>query len=405
MDDDRLRPLQMPPDLNSEGNSTRPSVKTIAMVLVGAATGAAISLMLFRGESSGSSPPEADLGVVWALTATVGLVVLIGLALAAHEVGHLLGGWLSGFRFQLFALGPLMLTRAPDGLRARWHTHWSLYGGLALSLPTDLTDLAHREARMVAGGPVTSLLLGLTGIGAYLALGEAAGAPRGSVPFGWLLVNGAFFFGVGSLGIGLVTLIPTTTSGFYTDGARLWRLWRDHPATERDAAVFALTALLFAERPRDWNTDLVEQAIAVDDNTLFDVEGRRLAYFHAIDGGDFAVARNRLQGAIDRHAIYPSALLSNLTGEAAFFEGAVRGDAPAARRWLAASGTSAGLNESTQLRAQAAAAWAAGEAAGDMLDRARDALSSDMAPPLAAAQRDWLNVLARWSQGQSAPSP
>lgn len=395
MFDAPLPPLRMPTDLDPAGTSTQQATQTVAMALVGAAVGAAAALWLFGGGDATGAPTEADLGMGWMVVAGIGLVIVVCLTLAAHEAGHLLGGWLSGFRFRLFVVGPLMLTRTTDGLHAQWHTHWALYGGLALSLPTDLHDLARREARMVAGGPVTSLLLGLAGLGTYIALGGADVGPPGSAPVGWLLTHGALFASAGSLGIGLVTLLPTTTSGFSTDGARLWRYWRDHPAAERDAAVFALTALLFVDRPRDWDPTLVQQATAVDDETLFDVEGRRLAYLYALDTGDLRTAYDALQGALDRHALYPPALQATLTAEAAFFEGAVRGDAAAAQHWLAATGDGAALDEETRLRAAAAVAWAGGGDATEALDRARTALANSTALPLAAAARDWLATLAR----------
>ena len=385
----------MPAELNPAGASDRQTVKTVAMVLVGAAVGAVGALWLFGGADADAVTAEPHLGIGWTIGVVVGIVGVLGLVLATHEAGHLLGGWMSGFRFQLFVVGPLMITRTAGGIRARLHTQWSLYGGLALSLPTDLHNLARREARMVAGGPAASLVLGFLGVGAYVAFGGTDLTPR-SAPVGWLLARGAYLFGTGSLGVGLITLVPTTTSGFLTDGARLWRSWRGHPAAPRDAAVFALTALLFVKRPRDWDRALVRQACAPDDETLYDVEGRRLAYLHLLDAGDAAAAQDALQEALDRHALYPPTLLPTLFAEAAFFEGAVRGDGEAARRWLDAAGDAPALDASTLLRAQAAAAWAA-EApdAADALRAARAALDASAFPALAEAAHAWLDALAR----------
>jgi hypothetical protein len=214
-------------------------------------------------------------------------------------------------------------------------------------------------------------------------------------PAAWLTLNGLAFFGGCSLIIGLATLVPGTTGGFYTDGMRLLRMWRNHPAARRDTAVFALAVLQFAERPRDWNLELVEQACAVDDGTFYDVEGRRLAYLHALDTCDVERAYRLLQEALDRHALYPSAAQSLLTMEAAFFEGAIRHDADAAARWMAASTDGGLLDESTHLRAKVAVRWAAGQSVTDVLTEAHNAVADCPERGLAAAVHDWLSSLTR----------
>ena len=152
------------------------------------------------------------------------LLVVLGcafLALPVHEAGHLLGGWLVGFRFCLFVAGPVMVVREATGIGLRWNRDFSLYGGLAASVPTHADDLSRPHAWMVAGGPLTSVVSG----GASLALSGLLlgnGWEPGSAAEGALLL-GLLTFGASSVLIGLVTLIPTTTSGFPTDGAQLLR--------------------------------------------------------------------------------------------------------------------------------------------------------------------------------------
>ncbi|WP_022836898.1 zinc metalloprotease [Salisaeta longa] len=401
MDASDVPPLRMPAGLAPDNAATIDFLKTAAIVLASGAVGYAAYVLLIGDDGGASAVPAGTLDVLGGAIALVGTAVIIFLALAVHEAGHLLGGWLSGFRFQLLAVGPFMVTRTNTGYQVELHTHWSLYGGMAGSVPTDLQDLARGEARMVAGGPAASLLLGLLAIGAYIALGLYDAVPSGTLPIGWMAADGTLIFGTVSLSIGVVTLVPVTTSGFFTDGSRLLRIWRNHPAAARDAAVFALTALLFEKRPCTWEPALVDQATAVDDETPYDVEGRRLAYLHALDTGDMTRAHRLLQEALDRHALYPPALLPSLALEAAFFEGAVRQDAGAAARWRAVgTGRTPFDDESLRLRAQVAVQWATGEPTADTISRAREALAGDPVRGLAAAATQWLNALCRPSSAR-----
>jgi hypothetical protein len=325
------------------------------------------------------------------------LVVLGGafLALPVHEAGHLLGGWLVGFRFCLFVAGPVMVVREATGIGLRWNRDFSLYGGLAASVPTHADDLSRRHAWMVAGGPLTSVVSG----GASLALSGLLirnGWEPGSAAVGALLL-GLLTFGASSVLIGLVTLIPTTTSGFPTDGAQLLRARRDHPATDRDAAVLALTGLQFTTRPRAWDADLVARAVESTDGTLNDVEGHRLAFLHALDRGEAEAARDHLQSALDRYIQYPESARDSLFSEAAFFEAAVRADGEAARGWLDRldSDSSGALSTGTERRARLAVAWADGGLDETRLDEAREAASGHALAGLAEAEHDWVTAIAQ----------
>ena len=240
--DTTLSPLRMPDELASQADSSSElspvggTLKLVGFVVGGAAAGiAAYAATSPDGLGFDVQALLQMSGIDWmqALALAVGAVLVVFCVLAVHEAGHLVGGWMRGFRFQLFAVGPLMLTGSEGGIQMRLHTHWALYGGIAGALPDgndppnlstpDLStpDLS-AEAWMVAGGPAMSFLVGCAALAGAWALGFLD-MPRLSV------AGVPYYFGCSSLGIGLITLIPTTTSGFLTDGARLWRYWRSHP--------------------------------------------------------------------------------------------------------------------------------------------------------------------------------
>ena len=405
--DTTLSPLHMPDELASQADSSSElssvwgTLKLASFVVGGAAAGiTAYAAMSQDGLGFDVQALLQMSGVDWmqSLALAVGAVLVVFCVLAVHEAGHLVGGWMRGFRFQLFAVGPLMLRRSEGGIQMRLHTHWALYGGIALTLPEGNDPPApSTEAWMVAGGPAMSFLAGCAALAGAWALGFLD-MPRLSA------AGALYYFGFSSLVIGLITLIPTTTSGFLTDGARLWRYWRSHPAAERDAAVLALTAASATERPRNWTPDLVAQATAVEDKTVYDASAYLLAYQHYLDAENLPAARTALQEALDRYDLYPPTMQPALTAEAAFFEGAVRADADAAAWWLAVHDTAPPLGTSTRRRAEAAVAVATENDATDAIDAAIQALDDQPFAGLQSAERDWIAALAQRAERPASSS-
>lgn len=171
-----LPPLRVPPALDEAGGTS--SSGTAVRELAGGFAAGAVAMggryWLFSrgGLLPATSAALSSPGVALAF---VGLMLLIPVVLVVHEGGHLLGGRFVRFRFHLFVVGPLMVVRTAEGIRARLNTNLSLYGGLAASVPTAFHDLNRRMAVMVAGGPAASLMSGAVAIATYLAASTAPG--------------------------------------------------------------------------------------------------------------------------------------------------------------------------------------------------------------------------------------
>src|SRR5690606_13512893 len=122
-------------------------------------------------------------------------------------------------------------------------------------------------------GPAVSLVLG-----AALLLLSGAG-PAGFE--GRPIVTA---FGMMSLAIGLVSLLPLP--GGITDGAKVMVLARAGPRSDRVIAqTVLLTPASSGTRPRDWSPLLVDQAIGPDDASVDAMMGRLLASAHHQDAG------------------------------------------------------------------------------------------------------------------------
>lgn len=146
----------------------------------------------------------------------VALIVTGHVVLALHEIGHVIGGWIVGYRFRHFIVGPLRVARENGGLRIGPNTDLRRYAGSVGMEPGRSGHTRLRTAVLHAAGPAASLLAGA--IITLIVLGE----PVRHADFGGFLVHRQLeVLGPGSIIVGLANLVPVSFSGGRSDGARL----------------------------------------------------------------------------------------------------------------------------------------------------------------------------------------
>ena len=89
----------------------------------------------------------------------VGIESLACLALAVivHEVGHLLAGWMVGFRFSSITIGPMAVRLEYGRLRAGFRRVLPAAGHAGMHIDR-IRRLRRRLLRFIAGGPLANLL-------------------------------------------------------------------------------------------------------------------------------------------------------------------------------------------------------------------------------------------------------
>jgi hypothetical protein len=301
------------------------------MVLGGAVTlGAYLLISRFL-----PTVPRAQLGAVGKLVLFIGVLVAAAVAPLVHELGHVIGGAFVRFRFTFLTWGPFRVAREGDEVRVRMNSDFALAGGIALSLPTTMEDLARRNAIVVAAGPVVSLVAGAVGLTVSYLTGIWRSSAAMSDPT--LAITGmvAATFGLCSIGLGLLTLIPGRTGRFATDGAQLLRYVRGGSEADRHSAVATLLAVAMgATRPRDWPRGVIRGLTIGDPDGSDAILGESFAYYQALDDGDMRRAHQALSTVLERTIVKGRRARAPYAQEAAFYELAVRGDASAAGRWL-----------------------------------------------------------------------
>ncbi|MFV9504937.1 MAG: hypothetical protein AB4911_10280 [Oscillochloridaceae bacterium umkhey_bin13] len=310
----------------------------VGMASAGALFGAVVGRWVGERASTDATSP-------WLLL--VALVLGLPLAILGHELGHVLGGRLVGFRFLLLIVGPLKVDRVGERIRFGWNRSLGLVGGLAASVPNDDHKLRQRMLVMVAGGPLASLIIGGSSLLVVTHL-------VGSAP---LVVFAAL-----NLAIAVATLLPLPTAGFQTDGRRLMMLLRGGARAERWCATALATAMTLVQRPREVPPALLATALGLPDASLDDLGAHTIAYSVALDQGDRAAAEAHLNYVLTHQARLPAALRPALGLESAYLA-ALRGEAEAARNEFEAARKGALIEAYTLARVEAAVLHAEGRPA------------------------------------------
>jgi hypothetical protein len=303
------------------------------------------------------------------------------LALVVHEVGHLIGGWLVGFRFSFVTVGPLKIAREGGKIRLGFLNARSLPPGMAASRPTDSRDLRRRMVIMIAGGPAASLLLALLSLEGILLLGHT-----------WLGIE-SLATTIYSFVFFILTIVPCHSRGMASDGAQLLVLARGGAAAERHCAIAALAGMSVAgTRGRDLPAELVKAATGLPDGSGRDAVGAMLAYYWSLDREEIAGAGGYLDRALAAREKYPVVSRPALYREAAYFFARHRGDAPAARAFLKESTGGLMVRRHNVLRAEAAVLLAEGNYEAS-LQRASEGLATLLRPDGAYPNSDGVDLL------------
>lgn len=255
-----------------------------------------------------------------------GLLIFLALfaiwcVIAFHELGHLLAGLVQGFRMALYTAGLLGARGTENGVQFFFNRQFNLMGGLAATFPERLEsgpDLRRKFVRIVASGPLASLLLSLLAwLGFFLVLQNTGTgttlATRAALIF--LLFTGAVS-GV----IFLITMIPTQSGGFMSDGARLMSLLSGGEKSRYEEASLSFTALMGAGKlPGEYPTDMLERLLTRTPDSMLGLNGHYVAFTHYLDRMEVEKASPLARIVLDNISAVPKAFQAYYLKEIVFF--------------------------------------------------------------------------------------
>jgi len=142
----------------------------------------------------------------------IGIIIIVHIVLFMHELGHLVGGLVQGFKFDLFVVGLLGVKREGQKIKPYLNKNLGYYGGIAGTSPVDDSpENAKKFARVLLAGPIASIVFGIVCLIISFYIGK---------PLGFIFYVG----GITSIGIFIATTIPSKTGMFFTDRKRYQRL-------------------------------------------------------------------------------------------------------------------------------------------------------------------------------------
>ncbi|WDL94781.1 hypothetical protein JCR32_24000 [Bacillus sp. HNR-4] len=175
---------------------------------------------------------------IWAL---FGILLLV---LAIHELGHVVFGLIGGLYFKFMTVGPITFQKEKGKLRVRENKLWAYFGGVAMLVPPciEAPNLSKKWAWLTLGGPITSLLFGITFGYIYMVS-----------YYQYLLYFSFFHFAIFA-----VTIVPIKGT-LMSDGMQFLILIKDDERARNHLYEIQISSELFSyKRPRDWDERLVE---------------------------------------------------------------------------------------------------------------------------------------------------
>jgi len=186
----------------------------------------------------------------------VGIFLIIFVALGAHELGHLVMGLKNGFRFELFVVGFLGVKRNEQKIELYFNTDFNYFGGVALTSPTKEDEKnAIKFAQVILAGPIASILFAVFCIILTPIIGGA---------FGVVLYVGSLI----SLGLFIVTTLPSRTGMFFTDRKRYQRLVKPGKDQQIELAIIRIMGRLSSDKSYK-NIDEKDLTLLISDDLPF----------------------------------------------------------------------------------------------------------------------------------------
>lgn len=322
-------------------SAVRPTTgkKKLGGVLLGFFVGICCAAVMINASNQARAvrnPAEGSILLLFFLTLTLTIVV--------HESGHLLAGWMVGFRFNSIAIGPFSVQMQYGRLKIQVRRALPA-GGYAGMGVDQVRRLRRRLLVFVAGGPMANLLSA-----ALIALLLA----YDPLPTSWLSVAGDIFWKISAM-IGVANFFPFRLGTLYPDGARIAMLFTSRARSHRWMSLLALGSQSHAGvRPKNWRRTWLDAAGRMKDGSVDDFAGNWVAYVAANDRKDAPVAALHLEGCLGLVNQLGPSLQDLVTLEAAVFTAWFRENAGIAEKWLAQVKRIKTLPQLMQIRADIA---------------------------------------------------
>jgi hypothetical protein len=270
-------------------------------------------------KASGSSDVRSE---VLVFVAALSIMILI------HELGHLIAGWLLGFRFREIAVGPLRLWLEGSKIKMGFRREMTAMGYAGMQVGR-VARLRRRLVLYASGGTAANALsLAIPAMFAYHS-SFASMSPLAS--------SFAAQFTYLSIILGFLNIMPAPlASRIASDGSRIATLLSDRKRGRRYLAICGLRAQnQKGIRPKDLRQTWLKVACSVPDESVDDFWGNWFAYRSASARSDKDEASAHLETCLRLSCLQTQNVRRMLLQEAAFFSAWFLEDVRLTNKWLA----------------------------------------------------------------------
>lgn len=334
-------------------------MKNILRAFVMAVIGGIIGLSATHFSMDFLSPLLDDMHPAWLL---ILLPLSVFSAILIHEVGHVIGGAMNGFRFSFMSVFLLRIEKINGRLEVGLNRILAGLGGLAVMVPPPAVTRGD-YLWFVAGGPLGSLAgVLISGVGLYFLYPDQ---PIGALfCAASVLLNGLTAF---------MTMLPIPfDDNIDTDGIQFFDLIRGGDRASRKLTMARLLHDVNSGiRPANYPEELIQSLIRTgepDRDTLLALLFRNSAQ---IDRREWKDGLDTITYVI-RHIDKLPPILRRMTYLQGSIIGGINGKASVAQEWLTKAGTKGWADQACVTLAKAAVAFAANHfaAISPLLDEA-----------------------------------
>jgi hypothetical protein len=278
-------------------------------------------------------PPRnpADRELRWWQLALIAAVLLIKtfFVLAAvwtflvliHELGHLVGALLVGFRFNSIRVGPLRIERSGK-ISLQWTRH-NLASGMTSAGAVSRRALKWRFCLFIFAGPAANLVAAFCAF-KIMPRNNSLAAAVGLAVF------------LGSTFMGLVNLLPARAGAQMLDGLKIWILLFTRKRRDRLFLVLTFAADARSGDVKRFLADSsVEPSSLIKDGSDQQVVANWLAFYKATVAKNYELAGKCLENCLVAASSVTADPREELTIEAAQYQVVHRKRPDLARQWLA----------------------------------------------------------------------
>jgi hypothetical protein len=244
------------------------------------------------------------------------------LAVATHELGHLVGGWIVGFHFSFIQVGPFSLRIEHGRLKVAVSREISNLGYAGMHVGK-IARLHRRFPTFIASGPLSNLLsAGMTIVASQYFIP--------SVNKSWISVPVTQFLVI-SLLLGLIGFTP---AGYNSDGSRLSMLCFNSGRARRWITITALAnSMNNGSRGKDWKQTWLNRATSIRDSSVDEFYANWMAYISTNDRKDVLRSEQYLERCLELTPFLSTTFRALVAQEAAVFSGWFRTDSALSEKW------------------------------------------------------------------------